>query len=227
MTNNINIKLYDKLWIFFVRIKFFRKILYTFKRYKKLSLLKNLQLNENSFILDFGSNNGIVSFFLYDLYQSNIYAYEPNLYAYEVQKKLFKNIDKICVLNFAVSSNTGTTKLFYHKVIKTFNSMSLSESSSLEIKKSNISLDNFKFVKTLSINEILENFKKIDFIKIDIEGHEYKILPEIIKNISKIDLIFCEMHGSSPGHRDEFRDDFFKFDKIIKEKNLSNKIIYW
>ena len=88
--------------------------------------------------------------------------------------------------------------------------MSLSESSTLEKIKSNISNKKLKKVKTENIKSILENHKNINFLKIDIEGHEYKILPEIIKNLEKIDIIFCEMHGES--HRKEFKEqyDFWK-----------------
>ena len=48
----------------------------------------------------------------------------------------------------------------------------------------------------IDIKDILNNFTKIDLIKIDIEGSEYLIMPEIIKNIDKIKKVVCETHGN-------------------------------
>jgi len=101
--------------------------------------------------------------------------------------------------------------------------MSLSEISSLE-KKTNISLNKFIKVQCLCISELINKFNYIDFIKIDIESHEYKIIPSLIKNINKIEKIYCEMYGST--HRKEFKKDFQYWD--IKLKILKNKkFIYW
>ena len=102
--------------------------------------------------------------------------------------------------------------------------MKISESSSLEKKKSNISSKKFIFVNSVSIDSIIKKFKYIDLIKIDIEGHEYKILPSIIKNIDKIGKIFCEMHGRD--HRTEFKKDFNFWEKKIN-KYYKKKFFYW
>ena len=61
-------------------------------------------------------------------------------------------------------------------------------------------------------------------MKIDIEGHEYKIIPEIIKNFDKIKRVNCEMHGSS--HRPEFKKQFLHYDKKLK-KFYNRKFFYW
>ena len=50
--------------------------------------------------------------------------------------------------------------------------------------------------KTISIDEILKKYNFIDVIKIDIETHEYKILPSIFTNMHKIGKIYCELNGS-------------------------------
>ena len=102
--------------------------------------------------------------------------------------------------------------------------MSLSEIPSLERKKLNISTKNYVSVKCITFNEIIKKLKSINFLKIDIEGHEYKLLPSILKKIKKIDSIFCEMHGQT--HRPEFRKEFKKWDKkLIKFKK--DKFHYW
>lgn len=61
-------------------------------------------------------------------------------------------------------------------------------------------------------------------VKIDIEGNEYKILPEILKNINKIGKIFCEIHGKD--HPKEFEKEFNFWERKIR--NLKErKFFYW
>lgn len=65
----------------------------------------------------------------------------------------------------------------------------------MEKNKNNIDKNKFIDIETINIKNVIKSFKYIDAIKIDIEFHEYAILPEIFKN-RKIGKIFCEMHGS-------------------------------
>ena len=88
-------------------------------------------------------------------------------------------------------------------------------------------------MKCLHINEVLDKFKFIDCIKIDIEGHEYKILPFLIENRNKIKKVICELHGNSVNTKGEIKNAYLKsqYDNIIsilKEKNLYNNwFIEW
>ena len=216
----------ELFWCFLFKKKIFLFFLfYNLNRYKqKLIYLNNLNLNETSIVFDIGSNNGVVTQYLYDKYRCFIFSFEPNPYCYQVQKNLFRSISKVKIYNQAISNTNKKKKLYLNKSATRINNMSISESSSLEKKKSNISHSKYILVKTVSMNKILNKFKYIDFIKIDIEGHEYKIMPSIIKNIKKIGKIFCEMHGKD--HRAEFRKDFIFWDKKVK-KIIKDKFFYW
>lgn len=186
----------ELFWCFLFKKKLLRFFFYNLKRYKKkLISLDNLNLNQSSIVFDIGSNNGVVTQYLYDKYSCRIYSFEPNPYCYLVQKNIFRKISKIKIFNKAVSKSNKKQKLYLHQFTTHINNINFSESSSLEKKKSNISHENFIFVNSVSIKNLFKKFKYVDFIKIDIEGHEYKILPSIIKNIDKIGKIFCEMHG--------------------------------
>ena len=219
------LSLRELFWCFLFKKKFFRFFFYKLKRYKqKLISLDNLNLNQSSIVLDIGSNNGVVTQYLYDKYSCRIYSFEPNPYCYLVQKNIFRKISKIKTFNKAVSKSNKKQKLYLHQFATHITNMNTSESSSLEKKKSNISHENFIFVNSVSIKNLFKKFKYIDFIKIDIEGHEYKILPSIIKNIDKIGKIFCEMHGRD--HRIEFKNEFNFWNKKIK-KYLKKKFSYW
>ena len=54
-------------------------------------------------------------------------------------------------------------------------------------------------VQCLCIGELINKFYYIDFIKIDIEGHEYKIIPSIIKNINKIEKFLARCMAARIG----------------------------
>ena len=222
----MKLKFRELFWCFLFKKKLFRQIFfYNLKRYKqKLISLDNLNLNQSSIVFDIGSNNGVVTQYLYDKYSCRIYSFEPNPYCYLVQKDIFRKISKIKIFNKAVSKLNKKKKLYLHQSATHINNMSISESSSLEKKKSNISSKKFIFVNSVSISSIIKKFEYIDFIKIDIEGHEYKILPSIIKNIDKIGKVFCEMHGRD--HRSEFKKDFNFWEKKIN-KYYKNKFFYW
>ena len=199
--------------------------MYNLNRYKqKLIFLDNLNLNQSSIVFDFGSNNGVITQYLYDKYSCHIYSFEPNPYCYLLQKNIFRGISKIKLFNKAVSKSNIKKKLYLHLSATHISNMKISESSSLEKKKSNISSKKFIFVNSVSIDSIIKKFEYIDLIKIDIEGHEYKILPSIIKNIDKIGKIFCEMHGRD--HRTEFKKDFNFWEKKIN-KYYKKKFFYW
>lgn len=215
----------QKLWCFLFKLKIIRySLFYRLKRYsQKLNSLSELNLNENSVVLDFGANNGVVSQYLHDRYKCKVFCYEPNIYCFEILKNIFKNNENIKFFNVAVSNKSEKKKLYLSNRSDDITNMGLSEISSLEKKKTNVSVANFIKVQSLDIEAILSEFSKIDFLKIDIEGHEYKILPSIVQNMNKISLIYCEMHGKD--HRSEFRADFLKWDTILKK--YENKFYYW
>ena len=222
----MKLKLREQIWCFLFRIKLFRFLLfYKINRYKKkLSYLNNLNLKINHKVLDFGANNGIISQYLFDKYKCNLEVFEPNPYCFAILKKIFNGNKKIKIHNVAVSNKSQKKKFYLSNRSADITDMGLSEIPSLEKKKTNISSKNYIFVKCINVENLFKKYKKINFLKIDIEGHEYKLLPSIIKNIKKFDKIFCEMHGKT--HRSEFRADFRKWDKKL-QKFKDKKFIYW
>ena len=103
--------------------------------------------------------------------------------------KRFKNNPKIKIYNFAVSNFTGKTFLYFHKKAK--NISEFNERSSIKKEKDGLDINKKVEVNCINIKEILEQYDKIDLIKIDIEGSEYEIMPEIIKNKNKIKMVLC------------------------------------
>tara|TARA_Y100000591_G_C21750239_1_gene654339 strand:+ start:334 stop:1140 length:807 start_codon:yes stop_codon:yes gene_type:complete len=141
---------------------------------KILNLKKLLNTNSKLFFLDIGANIGSVSLPLAKLFhKSKIYSLEPTNYAFKKLKKnlsLNKDLKQRIFLNQFFISNTKKPK-------KVWSSWSLEDRSShhklhrgyLKSIKSNtyITLDSF-----IKKNRI----KKIDFIKLDVDGYELDVL---------------------------------------------------
>ena len=79
----------EKIWCLLFKFKFIRKhIFYKLARYKeKLKSLDKLKLDLNSFVIDIGGNNGVVSYYILDKFECNIDIYEPNPYCVLILNK--------------------------------------------------------------------------------------------------------------------------------------------
>ena len=129
----------------------------------------------NSSCLDIGANIGNHSVFFANFF-SNIYSFEPYPNSYYLLKFNSKNYKNIKTFNFgssdidenqhmyiATDTDMGRNTLFVDRIEQKNNDQS-------DPKKVNVDLRNLD-------NLLKENkVKKISFIKIDIEGYEYKAL---------------------------------------------------
>ncbi|MDB0045463.1 FkbM family methyltransferase [Candidatus Pelagibacter sp.] len=189
---------------------------------KKYQNFKKLELNKNSIVIDLGANIGLVSQLISDKHDCNIYCYEPNEYAYKELINRFKNNKKIHCFNSAVTEKTKEEKIYFHQNSKK-NPLKWSTGTSLLSDKSNVNPLDFKIIDAIPIQDLLKKFDTIDLIKIDIEGYEYKILPEIIKNKKKIKKVICELHGNPITNKNKFlNEDYKKLVIKLKELNLYN-----
>jgi FkbM family methyltransferase len=123
--------------------------------------------------LDIGFNYGWWSWLFLKQIGSNgmVYAWEPNRFLYEnyLDKWRFKNL---IGYDYALSDMTGTQDfyIYSHKEHQSgFNSLEkIRDQEPNHIEK----------IKTMTLDDwwIENNQPKIDFLKIDCEGHDYKIL---------------------------------------------------
>ena len=201
---------------------------------KKLNFFDNyFDLDENSIVLDFGANIGDVSEYVYNKYHSNIYAYEPNIACFNYMKERFAKKKKVRLHNYAVSDFSGYDFLYFHNNSKGNNDIRYVQGATLRKEKDNIDVNKKIKVSIINIKEIIDYFNVIDLIKIDIEGSEYKILPELINNRNKIKKVLCEMHGNPDGkkingkHKNKnFTKEYNFFILELKKQNLYNNWFY-
>ena len=79
--------------------------------------------------------------------------------------------------------------LYFHEKAK--NISEFNERSSIKKEKDGLDINKKIEVDCTNIKEILEQYNKIDLIKLDIEGSEYEVMPEIIKNKDKIKMVLA------------------------------------
>ncbi|MGZ5209947.1 MAG: FkbM family methyltransferase [Kaistella sp.] len=140
-------------------------------------------LPENAVMIDIGANVGS---FIYQLESKllpqNIYAFEPNSKLYQRLKRIFPQVH---IFPLALSDRNETAE-FKIPVIKgkTYTSRGTLK---LDYRENGEAKHFLQQVKVIKLDDWsgLENLKKIDFIKIDVEGNEMNTLRGARKVIEK------------------------------------------
>ncbi len=142
------------------------------------------KLPKNAFIIDCGSHIGISVIYLkFICNDATIIAYEPD-----------KNNFDLLQLNVN-SHNLKGVELKNEAVWKENKSLNFLSNSNMGSKLVlNETGTTSKLVKAIRLKNLL--IKKIDFLKIDIEGAEYEVLLDIQDNLHFVNNLFIEYHGS-------------------------------
>ena len=155
-------------------------------------------LDQNSIVVDLGSYHGRFALEIFTKFKCNVYCFEPLKEFYEYSKLTIKK-DKIKNFNYALGNSQGK-KILY-----------LNEDETSFFNKSNLSEE----IEVREFNQAISDLdiKKIDLLKINIEGAEYDLLDHILENniILKIKNLQIQFHTNII--------DFKKRKKIIT-KNL-------
>ena len=139
-------------------------------------------------VLDIGAHVGTFSKKLLENKDVNVIAFEPMKKTFLELKKLEKNYkSQFKCFNIALSNRIGNTKIYYTNPS--------SQLSSIAVNLNKINFLKHKKVKKNKIKtDTLDNFvlknkkifkKKIDYIKIDTEGNDLKVLVGALKTIKK------------------------------------------
>jgi len=156
-------------------------------KWEPISIIK---LNESDVIIDVGANVGYYTLQL-SQYLGNtgkIISIEPDPETCDTLKKncQLNNLKNIIIHNCAISSKTGVITLYKSE---THSGESSIYSTSIENKKSSISIPSY------SLDDLLNTkYSKIDFIKIDVEGAELDVLKGGTKTLKITKKILIELH---------------------------------
>lgn len=140
----------------------------------EIKLLQEL-IDKGSNVIDIGANRGNYSYALNKL-KCNIIIFEPNSYCYKILKKWAENKKNIILYNIALSDTRGYKEL-YIPIDKL--GILHDASASLNIQNSNSNVKQRVELKKLDDY----NLSNIDFIKIDVEGHENSVINGAINTI--------------------------------------------
>ncbi len=134
-------------------------------------------LKNNMVVFDVGANIGEYSQYILSINpQVKIFCFEPVLNTYlKLKTNLEKEINsgKLVVNNFGLSDTESDAEIFIYEELSGNNSIYFNEIYGVSTE----SLHKEKIVlKTLNHYADSENINRIDYLKIDVEGHEFKVI---------------------------------------------------
>lgn len=151
-------------------------------------------INEDAIILDAGAFNGSDSIdFAIKFPNSTIYAIEPVTSIYSTLRNNTHSYNNIKCYNVALDDTIGEKELF-------ISSGYSNQSSSLMKPKEHLTIfptcyfNESETVKTTTINQFIkdENISRIDFMWLDLQGNEMKVLSQAGDILHTTKAIFAE-----------------------------------
>ena len=135
-------------------------------------------LRSKRLIFDIGANHGDKTA-AFSLISKKVVALEPDCSNFSFLSSRFYNNLKVTVVNKAISSKTGTATFFINNPGSGLNTIDQKRQDEMQFKNS-------YEVKTTTIDLLISEFGKPDFIKIDVEGHELEVLKGLNSSIQTI-----------------------------------------
>lgn len=140
------------------------------------------QLPSDARVLDCGANIGLSVIYLKELYpDARITAFEPDEKNFEL---LSKNVAARSYKNIELRKEAiwiANTEIEF------------SEDASMSSRIEESGVTGVRKVKAIRLKDLLTD--KVDFLKIDIEGAEFKVLSDIEEKLDVINNMFIEYHG--------------------------------
>lgn len=146
--------------------------------------------NDKLRILDIGGNIGLFSLYIYPRC-SKILSIEPTPYHVSIFNDIVNELgyNKIEVLQGAVSDIRETTQFYTNSTNSTMNTLRFVDDAGYDNKIS---------VETYPISELIDmaGFDIVDFVKLDIEGGEEKVVfsEDFANSVNRINSIYLEVH---------------------------------
>ena len=141
---------------------------------KEIKIIPNLLVNCNRAI-DIGANVGVWSYWL-SKYSKQVESFEPNPKIFNVLKNI--KISNVNTYNVALSNKSGSVNLLIPRGSKGYSNQGASLSS-IKVQGEHKSLS----IQARCLDEY--NFSDVNFIKIDVEGHEHEVIEGAQETIKK------------------------------------------
>lgn len=169
-------------------------------------------LSENPrLLIDIGGNKGLYSQeFLRRFSDAEIHIFEPSSCNVNALKILFSSAPGVNVIGSALSNTSGKLILYSDKPGSGLGSL-----SKRRLDHFGIEMDETEEVNVLRFDEYWKRFSSlhpvIDYVKIDVEGHELSVLEGFGDFLEKVKLIQFEFGGCNIDTRTYFQDFWYFF----------------
>lgn len=204
--------------------KFLNRCAYYTSLIKLRPILK--RVNSSFLFVDCGANVGDIS----DLFLSkgaSVKSFEPDLLAHSYLQRRFAGREGIELINKAVADSDGKAMFYYHKERLNKEGIEFTVSSSLLKEKKNVDNMHGVEVETVDLCRYIDSLgRKVDILKMDIEGEEIAVLNKMIteETYKKVGLILVETHETKiPGHKEKVAS----LKQLIQEKRINNIKLNW
>jgi len=149
------------------------------QHHKNLIPLLQPSITPDSIVLDVGGHAGqITKLFSKLTPNGTVYAFEPGSYAFSILRKTkaFKRLSNVTLINQGLSNAEG--EVILEVPLKHSGSMGFGISHIVETTDKAAALSFRESISVTTLDSFVEKegLKRIDFIKIDVEGHELKVL---------------------------------------------------
>ena len=176
---------------------------------------------KNEIIVDIGANVGYYSLLLASKIKKDgkIIAIEADSQTCQVLKKncQLNNFSNIDIHNVAITEKNGTVKIFHSETHSGINTL-FSNSESQE---------KYSLIESTSLDNLLKNkYKKIDWIKIDVEGSELLVLKGAVNTLKITKNIIIEIHENILEENNQSPNEIIE---ILKKHGFEIKTFneYW
>lgn len=182
--------------------------------------------NKPIIIFDVGANVGCYTLkvipFLRERVNTKIYCFEPSKYTFKTLMDNLSNYKNVKLFNFGFSDKKESVILYSNK-----KGSGLASIYNRRLNHFDIDLKYKELIHLKSLDNFCKNkgIDLINFLKLDTEGHEYKVLKGAKDLISKnlIDFIQFEFGGANIDSRTYFQDfyyllvPYYKIYRILKD----------
>lgn len=177
--------------------------------------------NSSPFIIDCGSHIGVSVIYFKKLYpKAKILAFEPNPQNFKILKtNVTKNdLKEVELVNAVLTNREGEVDFYISKEKKS--PWTWGDSAAKNVWYDPKTHKTIK-VKAVCLSSYIK--KKVDLIKLDIEGLEEQVLEEISGKLKLVKEIVMEFHGSSTNKQNRVENILSILDKNLFDYTIKQK----
>lgn len=176
--------------------------------------VRKLLLEPPRLAIDIGGNIGRYSEELLAVYpEIELHIFEPSLTNVKNLNEKFEKKSNVSIVPFAVSNKYATVQLFSNET-----GSGLASLIKRDLGHINLEFNSIEWVEAMPFEDYWKSklqSRNIDFVKLDIEGHELTALEGFGNAIDSVNLIQFEFGGCNIDSRTFFRDFWRFFIRII------------